>query len=75
MDEKGIAGEWLDGAAHTVNASASYRRARISFELHVCVKWMRMPYPALELLEGWRQTARLVVRLDPQLRVERVQHP
>jgi len=55
--------------------SSSYQRARISFEFHVCVTWMRIPGTALELPDSSEQKTRLVVRDDPPLHVERVEHP
>ena len=63
------------GAARTGYALLSYQRARISFEFRVCVTWMRMPRTALELPDSSEQKTRLVVRDDPPLHVERVEHP
>ena len=63
------------GAARTGYAPVSYQTARISFELHVCVKWMSMPCTALELPDSSEQKVRIVERDDPPLHVERVEHP
>ena len=63
------------GAARTGYAPGSYQTARISFEVHVCVKWMSMPCTALELPDSSEQKVRIVERDDPPLHVERVEHP
>ena len=61
------------GAASTRRVcSSKYQTARINFEFHVCVTWMRMPRTALELPDSSEQKTRLVVRDDPPLNAERV---
>ena len=63
------------GAHRVLYAPESSQSARISFKLYVCVTWMKMLHTALKLPDSSEQKTRLVVRDDPPLHVERVEHP
>ena len=62
------------GASRTVHALRSHQKARISFDLHGCVTWKRMPLTALEPLDRSWQPARSVELDDLRLQVDRVEH-
>ena len=78
--EKCIAREWVQvhpcitNASRTVHALRSRQKARISFELHGCVTWKKMPLTALEPLDRSWQPAQSVVLDDLRLQVDRVEH-